>query len=82
MKKLNEFKKTRVLSGLSQTEVAELLGFTQQNVSFSIATEQEMKILGKAWQIYSTRLVKTRERQDSWNFTFMPELRIKWEELE
>lgn len=34
MKKVNEFKKTRVLSGLSQTEAAELLGFTQQNVSY------------------------------------------------
>ena len=34
MKKLNAFKKTRVLSGLSQTEAAELLGFTQQYVSY------------------------------------------------
>lgn len=34
MKRINEFKKTRVLSGLSQTEAAELLGFTQQNVSY------------------------------------------------
>jgi len=33
MKKVNEFKKLRVLNGLSQEEVSSLLHYSQQNIS-------------------------------------------------